>query len=389
MTKIKVGVIGCGSIAHIAHLPAISSCPETELVAVCDVDKKRAQEVACKWEAKSWYQDYKQMLSEEKLDAVVIATPPRFHLEQGLAAAEAGLHALIEKPLACTNREAWAIVGAFKKAGKKLVVGCDRRYWLQSQWTKELIDQGVIGRVVMGMSVMHEGWNLYQEKVAFTDFRRRPELAGGAAIADTGAHAIDLLVWLLGGRVKKVVGIATRAVTPETYSPLDDVAMIIMEHDNGTFGYVSCNRFSPIATHYAALYGDQGTIFLGSDSSSPYQTAPMAVFTNKDYNYEELPGVIRQYRWPQFFWAEDLLSRPVEKRWVSIYPPREPNNYQRLWQHFIDCIVNDKEPLTKGEDGAHAVEVMCAVFKSMETGGWVELPLKEEVFPPGYKPSNK
>jgi predicted dehydrogenase len=115
----------------------------------------------------------------------------------------------------------------------------------------------------------------------------------------------------------------------------------------------------------------------------------MAVFTNKDYNYEELPGVIRQYRWPQFFWAEDLLSRPVEKRWVSIYPPREPNNYQRLWQHFIDCIVNDKEPLTKGEDGAHAVEVMCAVFKSMETGGWVELPLKEEVFPPGYKPSNK
>jgi predicted dehydrogenase len=389
MTKIKVGVIGCGSIAHIAHLPAISSYPETELVAVCDVDKKRAQEAARKWKAKSWYQDYKQMLSEEKLDAVVIATPPRFNLGNGLAAAEAGLHALIEKPLACTNREAWAIVGAFKKVGKKLVVGCDRRYWLQSQWTKELIDQGVIGRVVMGMSIMHEGWSLYQEKIAFTDFRRRPELAGGAAIADTGAHAIDLLVWLLGGRVKKVVGIATRAVTPETYSPLDDVAMIIMEHDNGTFGYVSCNRFSPIATHYAALYGDQGTIFLGSDSSSPYQTAPMAVFTNKDYNYEELPGVIRQYRWPQFFWAEDLLSRPVEKRWVSICPPREPNNYQRLWQHFIDCIVNDKEPLTKGEDGAHAVEVMCAVFKSMETGSWVELPLKEEVFPPGYRPSNK
>lgn len=387
MGKIKIGIIGCGSIAEIAHFPSIKDNPETELIAVCDIDEKRVKEVANRWKAKTCYTDYKDMFLKEELDAVVIASPPKFHWEHGIAAAKAAAHALIEKPLACTNQEAWDVVDAFKRVKKKLLVGCDRRYWLQSQWAKELVEEGVIGKVSMGKTTMHEGWGLYQGKIAKTDFRLKPEIAGGAAIADTGAHAIDLLIWLLGSPVKRVVGIATRAVTPESYSKCDDIAMILMEHEGDIYSYVSCNRFSPIASHFTELYGGEGTIFLGSDSSNPYQTAPLAVFTNKDYEYSQLPEIIRKYRWPQLFWAEDLIAHPVQKRWVSICPPREATNYQRLWHHFIDCIVNDEEPLTKGEDGARAVEIMCAVFKSMETGGWVDLPLKEEVLPPYYTSS--
>lgn len=387
MSNIKVGVIGCGSISEIAHFPCIQENPETELVAVCDIDKRRAQEAASKWGAKSWHTDYRKLFEKEKLDAVVIATPPKFHWEQGLAAAEAGVHTLIEKPLAVTNREAWDLVKAFNKTSRILLVGCDRRYWLQSQWAKQLVDQGVIGKVVMGRSTMHEGWPLYQGHIAFTDFRLHPKLAGGAALVDTGAHAIDLLVWLLGSPVKRVVGIAKRVVTPSEYSECDDLAMVLMEHEDNRYGCVSCNRFSPVASYFAELYGDQGTIYLGSDSTNPYQSVPLAVYTNKDYEYHNLPEILRKYRWPHLFWAEDLITHPVEKRWVPIIPPREPNNYQRLWHHFIDCILNDAEPLTKGADGAHAVEVMCAVFKSMETGGWVDLPLEEEVIPPGYEPN--
>ena len=103
MADIKVGLIGCGSIAEIAHFPRIKENPETELVAVCDIDAKKAEEVARKWGAKSWYTDYKKMLSDEKLDAVVISSPPKFHWEQGLAAAEANVHTLIEKPIKGTN----------------------------------------------------------------------------------------------------------------------------------------------------------------------------------------------------------------------------------------------------------------------------------------------
>ena len=75
----------------------------------------------------------------------------------------------------------------------------------------------------------------------------------------------------------------------------------------------------------------------------------------------------------------------MPKRWISIVPPREWS-YTRMVNHFVECIKEDKEPKVKGEDGAWAMEVLCGVFKSMETQSWVDLPLKEEVIPPGYKP---
>ena len=387
MDKIGIGVIGCGSIAELAHFPSIKRAKNVELIAVCDTNEEIAKRAKEKWEARVWYTDYEKMLEEQdELKAVVISSPPKFHCEQGIACAEKGLHLLIEKPLAVTNKEAWDIVNAAKENKVKLMVGCDRRFWPQNQWAKKLIEEGVIGKVMMGRATMHEHVKFYQENIAFTDFRLYPEIAGGSAVADTGAHAIDLLIWLVGSPVKRVSGIADRRVLDEKqWGKCDDTAVIMMEHENGALSYVSCNRFSPVVSQFTELYGDEGTIFTSSDAQNPYQTAPLAVYTTKDYEYENLPEIIRKYRWPQIFWAEDLITHPVSKRWVSIYPPREPNNYFYLCQHFIDCIVNDKEPLTKGEDGARAVEVMCAVFKSMETRSWVDLPLKEEVVPPYYQ----
>ncbi|HDI72713.1 MAG TPA: Gfo/Idh/MocA family oxidoreductase [Candidatus Altiarchaeales archaeon] len=391
MDKIGIGVIGCGSIAELAHFPSIKRAKNVELIAVCDTNEEIAKRAKEKWGAKAWYTDYEKMLKErDDLKAVVIASPPKFHCEQGIACAEKGLHLLIEKPLAVTNKEAWDIVNTAKENKVKLMVGCDRRFWPQNQWAKNLIEEGVIGKVMMGRATMHEHVKFYQENIAFTDFRLHPEIAGGSAVSDTGAHAIDLLIWLIGSPVKRVIGIADRRVLDERrWGKCDDTAVIMMEHENGALGYVSCNRFSPVVSQFTEVYGDEGTIFTSSDAQNPYQTAPLAVYTTKDYEYEDLPEIIRKYRWPQIFWAEDLITHPVSKRWVSIYPPREPNNYFYLCQHFIDCIVNDKEPLTKGEDGAQAVEVMCAVFKSMETKGWVDLPLEEEVVPPYYKPERR
>jgi len=391
MDKIGIGVIGCGRIAELAHFPSIKRAKNVELIAVCDTNEEIAKRAKEKWGAKAWYTDYEKMLKErDDLKAVVIASPPKFHCEQGIACAEKGLHLLIEKPLAVTNKEAWDIVNTAKENKVKLMVGCDRRFWPQNQWAKNLIEEGVIGKVMMGRATMHEHVKFYQENIAFTDFRLHPEIAGGSAVSDTGAHAIDLLIWLIGSPVKRVIGIADRRVLDERrWGKCDDTAVIMMEHENGALGYVSCNRFSPVVSQFTEFYGDEGTIFTSSDAQNPYQTAPLAVYTTKDYEYENLPEIIRKYRWPQIFWAEDLITHPVSKRWVSIYPPREPNNYFYLCQHFIDCIVNDKEPLTKGEDGAQAVEVMCAVFKSMETKGWVDLPLEEEVIPPYYTPYHR
>ena len=388
MQKVKFGVIGCGSIAEIAHFPSIKEIPEAELVAVCDTNEETAREAASKWKAKAYFTDYRKMLTRENLDAAIIATPNCFHRDQALAAAEAKVHVLVEKPMAITNKEAWDIVEGCKKAGIKLMVGCDRRFCIQNEYAKELVDQGVIGKVLMANAIMYEHWDLYQGSIAKTDFRLKGEEAGAAAVSDTGAHAIDLLTWLVGSVVKRVVGVAKRLAMPEDYTLLDDTVWILMEHKSGSYSCVTCNRFSRAAIQSTSLYGNEGSIMTSSDATTPFQTAPLAVFTDKDYNAEDLPRIIRDYRYPQLFWAEDLVNRPVSKRWVPIYPPRE-SNYARMIKHFVGCILEDKEPRVTGEDGAKAVEVMCAVFKSMETGGWVDLPLKEEVVPPYYEPQRR
>jgi len=268
----------------------------------------------------------------------------------------------------------------------KLMVGCDRRFWTHNQWAKELIDAGVIGKLLMSRSCLHEHWYNYQNHVAKTDFRLHCEVAGGAALNDTGAHAIDLLTWLNGTKVRRAVGIAKRLAMPETYTLCDDTALVMVEFENGAFGTVSCNRFSPAVNQVTELCGTEGTIFTASDATNPFQSWPMAVYTSKEYSVETLPKILDDYRWPELFWVEDIMSGKVRNRWVPICPPRSPNNYERMTAHFLDCIINDKPPLVSGEDGARAVEVMCAVLKSMETGGWVDLPLKEEVVPPYYQP---
>jgi predicted dehydrogenase len=381
-----MGVLGCGSIAEIAHFPSITRCEDARLTAVCDVNKDRADAAAARWGSEQSFTDYRKMYDVAQLDAVVISTPNNVHRNQAVAAAKAGIHVVVEKPLAVTNAEAWEIVNACREAGVKLMVGCDRRFWTHNQWAKELIETGVIGKVLMSRSCLHEHWYNYQNHVAKTDFRLHCEVAGGAALNDTGAHAIDLLTWLNGSKVKRAVGVAKRLAMPETYTLCDDTALVLVEFENGAFGTISCNRFSPAVNQVTELCGTEGTIFTASDATNPFQSWPMAVYTSKEYTLDTLPEILKDYRWPELFWVEDAMSGNVRHRWVPICPPRSPNNYERMTDHFLDCIINDKPPLVSGEDGARAVEVMCAALKSMETGGWVDLPLKEEVIPPHYQP---
>jgi predicted dehydrogenase len=385
MSAVKMGVLGCGSISEIAHLPSIAKTPGLVLQAVCDIDEKRAKECKEKWNAKKHYTDYKEMFADAGLDAVIIATPNNVHRNQAIAAAKAKVHVIVEKPLAITNTEAWDIVNACNKAGVKLMVGCDRRFWTHNQWAKQLIDDGIIGKVLMSRASLHEHWHNYQNHVAYTKFRLDCSVAGGAAISDTGAHAIDLLTWLNGCKVKRAIGVAQRAAMPESYTKCDDLACLMLEFENGSIGYVSCNRFSPAVSQTTDLWGTEGTIHTATDATNPFQSWPMAVFTNKDFSIDNYPEILKNYRWPELFWVEDRIEPTVRKRWIPICPPRHPNNYERMTAHYHDCIINNKQPLVSGEDGARSIEVMCAVFKSMQTGGWVDLPLKEEIIPPNYK----
>ncbi len=381
--KVGIGVIGSGSIAEIAHFPSIQQIPEAELVAACVSVEEYAKRGVEKWGAKAAYKDYQEMLKRDDIELVIIATPNVYHHEHAVACAQAGKHVIIEKPFACTNYEAWDIVKTAEKYRTRVMVGCNYRFWEQHMIAKDLLNQGIIGELKMGSSKSHESWDLYHEMISYTKFRSNAALAAAGALFDLGSHMVDLLLWFMGREVKRVCGIAKNITRAKEYTVLDDCVYIQIEFEDDTYGIVDLNRFSPAVTQGCELLGTEGTILTSSEAQNPYQSAPLAIYLERDYDWEELPEIIRDYRYPQIFWATDNVSKPMQKRWVSVYPPRGWA-YKKMIKHFIECIAYDREPIIKMEDGAKDMEVLCAVFKSMEEDGWVDLPLKEEIVPPFF-----
>jgi predicted dehydrogenase len=385
MNKIGVGIIGSGSIAEIGHCPSIRALPNAELIALCDTNPQILQSMAKKWEPKRTYSDYHDLLADKEVQVVIVGTPNRYHAQQAIDAMRAKKHVIVEKPFACTHDEAWMMVDVCKKEGVFLMAGTNQRFWEQNVIARQLIDDGYIGKPMMGRSSLHEGWGLYHEQLSYTRFREVPAEAGAGALFDLGAHRADLLIFLMNSKPKRVVGIVKRLVTPEEYTQLDDSFWIMIEFENGATGVISGDRYSPAVSNISEIYGSEGTIFTGSEATNPFQSAPLAVFTNKEFKQSELPEIVREYRYPQLFWSEDIMqpNGKVPKRWVPIYPKRGWA-YKSMLEHFINCVETDREPSLTPEISALVTDVLVGAAMSMHTNGWVDIPLKENFIVPFY-----
>lgn len=387
MRQIGVGIVGAGSIAEIGHCPSIAALPNAKLAALCDNNKEILDKMTQKWNPEKSYSDYQAMLEDKNVEIVIVGTPNRFHAQQAIDAMRAKKHVIVEKPFACTHEEAWKMVEVCKKEGVFLMAGTNQRFWEQNIIARQLIDDGFIGKPMMGRSSLHEGWDLYHEQLSYTRFREIPEEAGAGALFDLGAHRADLLVFLMNSMPKRVVGIVKRLVTPEEYTKLDDSFWIMIEFENGATGVISGDRYSPAVSNISEVYGSEGTIFTGSEATNPFQSAPLAVFTNKNFRQSELPEIVREYRYPQLFWSEDIMQPNgyVPKRWVPIYPKRGWA-YKSMLEHFLNCVEKDIEPSLSPEVSAIVTDVLVGAYQSMQTGGWVDLPLKENYIVPLYNP---
>ncbi|MEA4852931.1 MAG: Gfo/Idh/MocA family oxidoreductase [Christensenella sp.] len=385
MKKIGVGIIGAGSIAEIGHCPSIQALPNAELIALCDTNEEFLTSMAKKWEPKRTYRDYHDLLEDKEVQVVIVATPNRYHAQQAIDAMRAKKHVIVEKPFSCTHEEAWKMVDICKQEGVFLMAGTNQRFWEQNQIARKLIDDGFIGQPMMGRSSLHEGWNLYHEQLSFTTFRSDPFEAGAGALFDLGAHRTDLLCYLMGSRPKRVMGIVKRLVTPEEYTKLDDSFWILIEFENGATGCVSGDRYSPAVSNISEVYGSEGTIFTGSEATNPFQTAPLAVYTDKEFRQDQLPEIVKEYRYPQLFWSEDIMQPNgyVPKRWVPIYPKRGWA-YKSMLEHFLDCVEKDVAPSLTPEESAIVTDVLVGAYESMKTNSWVDLPLKDNYIVPNY-----
>lgn len=191
MENTKLAIIGLGGVAQVSHIPLLKKIPNVDIVAVCDLNKNRAETVAGKFNVKSVFTNHKKMLAEADFEAVLIATPTNTHREIALDCIEHKKSILIEKPIARTLAETEEIVMAAKKNNTKIMIGMNLRYRPDIMLLKSIVNAGEIGEPFY----VKIGW-LRKQSSGSKWFTKKEE-AGGGVILDLGIVLLDIALWLL------------------------------------------------------------------------------------------------------------------------------------------------------------------------------------------------
>ena len=266
---LNIGVIGCGKIAQVRHIPEYAANENCTLTAFFSPNAKRAEDMAAKYGGKV-YASAEELFADPEIDAVSICAANYAHAELSIKALEAGKHVLCEKPMAVTLEDCEAMLAAAEKAGKRLMIGQNQRLAKAHLCAKELLEQGEIGKVVSFRSSFGHGgpetWSISPGKDTWFFDKKR---AAMGAMADLGIHKTDLLRFLLG---QDVVRTTARLCTLDKRGPndeligVDDNAFCIYEMSGGAFGTMTASW-----TYYGAednstvLYGTEGIMRIYDD----------------------------------------------------------------------------------------------------------------------------
>ena len=268
---VRYGIIGCGAVAQRRHIPECCANADSKLAALADPVEGRAQGLCQQYTSGSAkaYTDYKQMLGDPGIDAVVVAGPNSLHAQQAMEAFQAGKHVLVEKPMATTREDARAMINAAKKAGKFLMVGQNQRLMPPHVRAKQILQTGRLGKVLAFRTAFKhpgpEGWSVDAGKSWF--FKKGQAFMG--VTGDLGVHKADLMRWLLGQEFTDVGGfIATldKRDAEGNLLDLDDNAFLTLRTDGGVIGsmILSWTNYGT-EENYTVLYCEKGSLSLGTD----------------------------------------------------------------------------------------------------------------------------
>lgn len=333
----KVGIIGAGAIAQECHFPGYKKDRRTKVVAFAEPTAERHDEVKERFGKVTGYTNYKDMLKNEDLDIVSICTPNAFHAENAIAALNAKCHVLCEKPIAINLNQADKMIAAAKKNRKKLMIGFTHRMFTGTQKTKQMIQDGKIGKPFMcRVRFAHGGpYPSWAKNAWFYN----PKLAAGGALLDMGIHAIDLSLWMMGP-IKSVNAMARTLVKK---IPVDDNALLQVEFKNGALGYIEVGWTSQPGFAGVEVYGTEGTLIC--DYIKGLQLCEGNASAGKD-------GSVK--------WSM-IDKKPTRGGWdVEI-------------KHWLDVIEGKEKQTMTGPVGRNALEVALAAYKSSDTGKLVTL----------------
>ncbi|MDO4272180.1 MAG: Gfo/Idh/MocA family oxidoreductase [Eubacteriales bacterium] len=341
---IRVGIIGCGKIAQVRHIPEYLANPGSKIMGYYDVNQERADMLAKKFGG-SVYNNYEDMLDDPEIDAVSICTANKAHGKIAVEALKKKKHVLCEKPMATTLEECQAMTAAAKKSKSILMIGHNQRLTSVHKRAKLLLEEGVIGRVITFRSTFgHSGpenWSI--DKGRQTWFFDRQQAFMGA-MADLGVHKTDLLQFLLNDKINAVtayMGTLDKTDSQGNLISVDDNAVCILEMAGGSVGTMTASW---------TFYGeeDNSTVIYGTDGI-------LKLYTDPDHGML----VIKKDGTKIIYEAEAMQTN-------------ENQTSSGVIDAFIESITGDTSMIS-GESVLSAMKAVFAAKESAEKGKRVEI----------------
>jgi UDP-N-acetyl-2-amino-2-deoxyglucuronate dehydrogenase len=353
MRRVRTALVGCGKVGQ-THALVLSELGESELVAVCDVDARRAAMIAARYRVQP-YTDFERMLSECRLDAICVATPHRLHAAPVVRAAEAGASALVEKPLAASLAECDAMLAAAKRHGTTLGVISQRRWYEPVRRMKAAIEEGKIGRPVLGTFIMYS-WRdpSYYES---DPWRGRWDTEGGGVLVNQSPHMLDLLQWLMGDAVTEVSGYWANLNHPTV--EVEDSAVAILRFRNGGLGSITASLSQKPGIYTKVhIHGSNGaSVGVETDRGATFIAGVSKIVQPPLNDFWTIPG------------EEELLAQFQAEDRAHFETIDAASHYHALQiQDFLRAILEGRPPLVTGDDGRRVVALFEAIYESNRQG---------------------
>ncbi|NPV08309.1 MAG: Gfo/Idh/MocA family oxidoreductase [Anaerolineae bacterium] len=331
MNTVRWAIAGCSDIVERRVGDAMRSQPNSEIIAFHSRSLDRARAFAERYGARTYYDDLDRLLADDCIDVVYVATEVDRHADQAIAAARAGKHVLVEKPMALDVDQCRRMIQAAQENGVHLEVAYYARFLPKSIAMREIIAQGRLGRVVRAV-IRVVGY--YDPDPTDPKRWRVTGRGGGNMLADVGSHRLDLLAYLMAGRPVAVCGFADRLSM--TYEAADTETALV-RFDNGAHVTVLANANVPHPGRFSSveIYGTEGSLL-----TDPWSDEPVAVA------------------------GSDMEPLVVEQP-ANVHFP--------LIDDFARAIAQGRAPRFTGVDGMWATAVIAGTYESQRTGRVVKI----------------
>ena len=332
MKKFNVGVIGYGSVAE-AHIAAINATPTAHVTSICSSRRHEPDDLAARHgRPMTWFQDLGEFLAQQDLHAVSICSYPNFHARQAIAAAQAGKHLIIEKPIALNHDDCMAVRDAVAATGVKTCVCFEHRFSAQIRTIKAAINRGLLGKIHYGEVDYFRGfgpeWPQYR-------WLTKKDMAGNSLLV-AGCHALDTLLHFMGTEIQSASCYATHSMNKDFLRfEYPTTSVTILKFRDGRVGKVASVMDALQPFYFRVhLFGSEGTLL-----------------DNKFYSTQL--GDLDRTKWSK------LSLRLLDEGDI---PERA---YQKQFEVFFDAVARNEEmPLTSLKDALLTHEVIFAAERS-------------------------